>query len=422
MTSKSSFRSRLFGPRRESNTVTKEDILPIIEDGQPLNPFDEVFVFDGHSDIVRHIIPLDLNRVATASDDHTVIIWDLKEQTSTLTLKGHTLPVTCLLRSTQLGCSQLLSSSADKSIMVWNTDTGVPVACWTEHRGSVKAMMCLENRVCCTGGKDLCLWSLESNLLLDKYKRDTEDTYIQSMISLSGDRVLTASEGKGIVIYKVENFNANRLAQIKIMMESRIEVHNEPIRSILNITASTFATGSLDGEIKLWDSRTLTELAEFNLHGSTGWDNDRKQFVFSVQHLAIFKNAWIVAAIGCGFAVYDTTTYKEIASVKKAHHAHVSRLLVLDTGFYLVTGSVDAILRIWNLEALVVPEVEFPIEPVLIGELVAHSQSINDLAPAGRSGFVSCGSDSLVISWKNGIVEWQRRNVLARNTMCTNHD
>lgn len=400
--------------RRPRDLVRQaQKAIPEAPDGQPNNPFDELHLLREHSDIVRHMLLIEGNRIASSSDDHTVIVWDLAEYRRMQVLRGHSLPVTCMLWATQSGSGRLLTGSADKCIIVWNIDTGEPSARWSKHKGSVKTLVYLKNGVCCSGGKDLCLWHIDSNELISQYKRDYEDSDVQRIVLLDRNRLLVASEEKDLVIFQIQNLGTSD--QIRIVQQMRLEQHREAIRDAIYVSPNKCVTGSLDGVIKVWDSRTIEELHEFNFH-ETYKNEESHEYEYSVQHMSIIQDDLIAVAIGHGFGIYDTERGKRRAQQWHAHQGRVTRIQAFEDVMCLVTASVDATIRIWDLQKLALSPTIQKAQPTLIGELVAHTNCVNDILMI-RAGIVSCGSDGMVIVWKNGVVEERRRNKIARHML-----
>lgn len=54
---------------------------------------------------------------------------------------------------------------------------------------------------------------------------------------------------------------------------------------------------------------------------------------------------------------------------------------------------------------------------VCVCELVGHHDSVNALLQLSDTSFASCGSDNLVLTWKDGYVESARRNEKAQQMM-----
>lgn len=79
------------------------------------NTINEMQILEGHKDIVRLLIKIDEFRLASASDDCQIIVWNHATGQRLFTLTGHTRPITCML---MLDRHTLLSGSSDRSIRV----------------------------------------------------------------------------------------------------------------------------------------------------------------------------------------------------------------------------------------------------------------------------------------------------------------
>lgn len=53
------------------------------------------------------------------------------------------------------------------------------------------------------------------------------------------------------------------------------------------------------------------------------------------------------------------------------------------------------------------------LEPIFFGEMLAHSYSVNRLLALNATSIVSCGSDGLVVLWKDGRHQCALRSRLA---------
>jgi WD40 repeat protein len=158
-----SFVSRLFNFRSSTELKKKEEER---QEAAPLNNINELQVLQGHTDIVRVLLKIDEQRLASASDDAKIIIWNhtTGEKLMVLEKGGHTVQVTCLLL---LGRNKLASGSSDKTIKIWDLTTGECKRTLTAHQGSIKCLCMLPNNQFCSGANDrqLCVWSLDGELL-----------------------------------------------------------------------------------------------------------------------------------------------------------------------------------------------------------------------------------------------------------------
>jgi WD40 repeat protein len=93
----------------------------------------------GHEDVVYDVVWFDHGkRLATASADRTVRLWDRDSRNGVKVLAGHSAPVLALAVSPD--GQWLCSGSADQTIRVWRTPAGDLVRALDNHLGPVHAL------------------------------------------------------------------------------------------------------------------------------------------------------------------------------------------------------------------------------------------------------------------------------------------
>ena len=102
------------------NTVIVWDL----ESGQPAQSL------QGHTLRINSVAWLRDGRLASASADNTVIVWDLESGQPAQTLQGHTGVVWSVAWS---GAGRLASASSDKTIIVWDLESGQPAQTLLGH-------------------------------------------------------------------------------------------------------------------------------------------------------------------------------------------------------------------------------------------------------------------------------------------------
>lgn len=108
--------------------------IPTVEPGQPENRFTEMTAFPGHSDIVRLLAMATGDRLISAADDRSVIVWSVKTSQRLLTLRGHQLPATCALELPASGRSgRLVTGSNDKWVILWSLSDGTMLGRHSVH-------------------------------------------------------------------------------------------------------------------------------------------------------------------------------------------------------------------------------------------------------------------------------------------------
>lgn len=56
-------------------------------------------------------------------------------------------------------------------------------------------------------------------------------------------------------------------------------------------------------------------------------------------------------------------------------------------------------------------------KPVCLAELYGHSDAVNSMLALSETSLVSCGSDKLLMIWKDGLVESQLQNEALQRLM-----
>lgn len=116
----------------------------------------------GHHDhlVNRIVVSADGLRAASVSSDYSVIVWDLRDGTRIQRLIGHSDDVEdfCFI-----GTHRGASVSRDRRILLWNLDTGAITRCIEGHERDVLSI-CADDRHLYTSGDDktLRVWDIDS--------------------------------------------------------------------------------------------------------------------------------------------------------------------------------------------------------------------------------------------------------------------
>ena len=110
-------------------------------------------------------------RLASSSDDTTVIVWDTADWHVLQVLRGHTESV-CDVAFSVSG-EMLASGSYDESAIVWDTATGKELARLKGHEGAVRGVAWLANHVV-TGG-----WDAQARVVLGVYTFIDTSSHVQ---------------------------------------------------------------------------------------------------------------------------------------------------------------------------------------------------------------------------------------------------
>lgn len=407
-----------------------------IGEEQPKNCFTELQVLKGHFDIVRFLVQIDDFRCASAGDDGLVLVWNIETGERLLELRGHSQQITAI---TTITCknevtshTSLITASSDRSLSLWDPDTGNRVQTISDLHSSVKCLLVLE-RLCVwlSGGEELCVWSRDFQLQCQRPNRS--DTGITALIELPKNYIAAAMDKK-IMIYSltVSPDLSVSVAEIRCLSD-----HQDQIRALININDGLFASGSHAGELILWDAMEWTILAYEHIL----WEESQactqteirmgapKPSEMSIQHLTT-NGKLILAAVGSGLYVYSVQTKSVVAYRKVAHDSNVLHTMLLSDS-ELMSCSEDGSVRMWEIQDLPLPAepassgffgmwsfgrsnkqsgppskkvIDLPNIRMLelTGDLIGHSGAVQMFVNFTEKGLVTCSADHLLILWKDG--------------------
>eukprot|EP00066_Takifugu_rubripes_P003048 XP_003965374.1 PREDICTED: WD repeat-containing protein 41 [Takifugu rubripes] len=421
------------GGRDAQSSVEKSPVLGIGEE-QPKNWFTELQVLKGHFDIVRFLVQIDDFRFASAGDDGLVLVWNVETGEQLQELRGHSQQITAIttFSSDSASHTSLITASSDRSLSLWDPDSGNRVQTISELQSSVKCLLVLERlSVWLSGGQELCVWN--ENFQLQCHRQNHSDNGITALVELPKNCVAAAMD-KEIMIYRltVSTDSSISVAEIRCLSD-----HQDQIRSLINVNDRLFASGSHAGELILWDAVDWSYLAYEHIlweepQSSTQVEirlNAPNPSEMSIQHLCT-NGKYILAAVGCGLYIYSILMRAVVAYRKVAHDSNVLHTLLLSDS-ELMSCSEDGSVRMWEIQDL--PLAAEPASPgffgmwtlgrsnkqagssskkaadvpnlktlELTGDLIGHSGAVQMFMSFGENGLVTCSTDHLLILWKNG--------------------
>ncbi|KAH3758649.1 Wdr41 protein [Pelomyxa schiedti] len=400
------------------------------------NPFTEILVLAGHKNFVRHLVLLDDHRLASSDDSGTIIIWDYEmgsllhtlggEESGGLpTEKGHNLPIRCLLC---LDSDTLVSGSSDKTIKMWNTRTGECFATLDNHTGSVMCLALVKetkdtNGVVkfCSGGNDkqICLrvWNPATRQvsLLATVTR-SEDENLNCMIVLGANTVVTGSNS-AIITYRLD----------RCVTERSLTFHRESVQCLVELQSpyNCFVSGSLDGAIVIWNSTDFTQVMILN-NPADYYDMKQHSFIYCIRCLLPVGDHFLIAAIGCGYIIYDLQEKRKIDNNPKANSMPISSIIPLCNNTRFVTSSYDSTVSLWNSPTAIVTASGEPgprnRRQGHVGSMQAHSGAIMSMVKLNNHSFATCSDDGTIVVWKDEVQQSEWRNAEAALSLAKHHN
>ena len=324
----------------------------------------------GHSAKVNAVaVTLDGRRAVSASSDKTLKLWDLETGGDLRTLAGHSSQVFAVAVTPDGRCA--VSASEDTTLKVWDLETGVEQRTLAGHSDWVNGVAVTPDgrrAVSASDDNTLKVWDHETGSEL-RTLAGHSGSVNGVAVTPDGRRVISASDDDTLKVWDLETGDELRT----------LEGHSGGVNGVaVTPDGRRVVSASWNATLKVWDLETGNELCTLSGHSN------------QVLAVAVTPDGHraVSAGLDMTLKIWNIETGVELLT-RAGHTNRVSGVVVMPDGRHGISASWDHTLKVWDLE----PGDE-------LCSVSGHSDMVLSVAvtPDGRRG-ISTSNDKTLKVW-----------------------
>lgn len=285
----------------------------------------------GHTAGIESIaVSIDGEKIVSASSDHTIRVWDMRNGNVLNVLEGHTWTVESIAISRN--GEKIVSASGDNTVRIWDAKTGELLSTLEGHSEIVCCVAISPDGTKIASGSfddTVRIWEMKTGKLIRTLRAHTSTVH-SITFSFDGKKLLTSSYDHTIKIWDIKTFK-NLLV---------LEGHNDWVEcATISQDGKRIVSCGGDKTVRVWDGETGTELMTLRGHTSNIWSvaisPDGKKIVSGSSDQTI--------------RIWDMGTGKKLL-VLKGHTGFVKSVALSADGRKIVSGSWDRTIRVWDIQ------------------------------------------------------------------------
>nr|MDJ0596922.1 hypothetical protein [Pleurocapsa sp. MO_226.B13] len=295
-------------------------------------------IFTGHKKNVTSVASSPNGQyIASGSEDNTVRLWDLEGNPVSKPLRGHTDYVNSIAFSSN--GHYIVTGSRDETVRLWNLE-GDLIKVFEGHQNEVLSVAFSRDDYIVSAGHDgMLLWDLKGNLI-QSFSRLVNQRV--NSVAFSPDGKTIASAAGTTVKFWDRQGNLLGIPVNKETGEPIEELHAWAVNSVaFSPDGKYLATNGNDNFVKLLDLKTKTVYKTFSEEDSI----DSVSFDKDSQHIAIVGGKTVRVRGIEGELIGD--------KFFRGHQNNITSVAWSPVAPYIVTGSWDKTVRLWDRRQLI---------------------------------------------------------------------